>query len=56
MSRSISKYIDIKYLNTRDHIKNHKVFIEHISTELMIVNVMTNSLPVKKVYKVMWSI
>jgi hypothetical protein len=33
----------------RGNIKRHKGSIEHISTELMIANPMTKSLPVKKV-------
>jgi hypothetical protein len=48
-SRNKSKYIDIKYLNTRDNTKKHKVSIEHISPELMIADPMTKSLQVKKV-------
>ena len=41
------KHIDIKYLRVRDNIKRHEVFIEHISTGLMIVDLMTKGLPVK---------
>uniref|UniRef100_A0A6N2NK50 Reverse transcriptase Ty1/copia-type domain-containing protein n=1 Tax=Salix viminalis TaxID=40686 RepID=A0A6N2NK50_SALVM len=44
-SGSRSKHIDIKYLHVRDNIKRHEVFIEHISTELMIADPMTKGLP-----------
>ena len=37
-SKSRSKYIDIKYLTIREHVKEKKVIIEHISIELMIVD------------------
>ena len=47
-SRSRNKGIDIKYLNMRENIKRHEVSIEHLSTELMIVDPMTKSLPVKQ--------
>jgi hypothetical protein len=48
-SRSRNKHIDIKYLNrVRENIKRHEVSIEHLSTELMIVDPMTKSLPVKQ--------
>jgi hypothetical protein len=46
-SGSRSKHIDIKYVRVRDNIKRHEVFIEHISTELMIADPMTKGLPVK---------
>ena len=46
-SGSRSKHIDIKYLRVRENIKRHEVFIEHISTELMIADPMTKGLPVK---------
>ena len=46
-SGSRSKHIDIKYLRVRDNIKRHEVFIEHISTELMIVDPIAKGLPVK---------
>jgi hypothetical protein len=32
----------------RENIKRHEVSIEHLSTELMIVDSMTKSLPVKQ--------
>ena len=37
-SGSRSKYIDIKYLAIREHVKEEKVVIEHISTESMIAD------------------
>uniref|UniRef100_A0A2N9GUX4 Retrovirus-related Pol polyprotein from transposon TNT 1-94 n=1 Tax=Fagus sylvatica TaxID=28930 RepID=A0A2N9GUX4_FAGSY len=37
-SGSRSKHIDIKYLAIRERIKEKKVVIEHVSTELMIAN------------------
>ena len=40
-SGSQSKHIDIKYLAIREHVKEKKVIIEHISTELMIVDPLT---------------
>jgi hypothetical protein len=39
-SESRSKSIDIKYLRVRESIKRNEVFIEHIRTELMIVDPM----------------
>ena len=45
---SRSKYIDIKYLAIREHIKEKKVVIEHISTELMIVDPLTKGMPLMK--------
>jgi len=36
-SGSRSEHIDIKYLRVRENIKRNEVLIEHISTELMIV-------------------
>jgi hypothetical protein len=42
-----SKHSDIKYLCVRENIKRNKMFIEHISTELMIEDPMTKGLPVK---------
>jgi hypothetical protein len=46
-SGSRSKHIDIKYLRVRENIEMNEVFIEHISTELMIADPMTKGLPVK---------
>ncbi|RVW71052.1 Retrovirus-related Pol polyprotein from transposon TNT 1-94 [Vitis vinifera] len=37
--------IDIKYLAIREHVKEKKVVIEHISTELMIVDHLTKGMP-----------
>ena len=36
----ISKYINIKYLAIRERVKDKKVIIEHVSTELMIVDLL----------------
>jgi hypothetical protein len=47
-SGSRSTHIDIKYLRVRENIKRNEVFIEHIRTELMIVDPMTKGLPVKQ--------
>ncbi|CAL9098155.1 unnamed protein product [Musa textilis] len=44
-SGSRSKHIDIKYLAIREHVKEKKVVIEHISTELMIVDPLTKGMP-----------
>ena len=46
-SGSQSKHIDIKYLAIREHVKEMKVVIEHISTELMIVDPLTKGMPPK---------
>ena len=46
-SRSRSKHIDIKYLAIRERVKELKVVIEHISTELMIVDSLTKGMPLK---------
>ena len=40
MSGSRSKHINIKYLVIRERVKENKVVIEHISTELMIVDLL----------------
>ena len=47
-SGSRSKHIDIKYLAIREHVKEKKVVIEHISTELMIVDPLTKGMPPMK--------
>jgi len=47
-SESQSKHIDIKYLAIRERIKDKKVVIEHISTELMIANPLTKGMPLFK--------
>ena len=44
-SGSQSKHIDIKYLVVREHVKEKKVIIEHVSTELMIVDSLTKGMP-----------
>ena len=44
-SESRSKHIDIKYLAIRERVKELKVVIEHISTELMIVDPLTKGMP-----------
>jgi len=38
ISKIQSKYIDIKYLIIREHVKKNKVVIKHISTAFMIVH------------------
>ncbi|KAK9037273.1 hypothetical protein V6N11_022192 [Hibiscus sabdariffa] len=47
-SGSRSKHIDIKYLAIREHVKEKKVVIEHISTELMLDDLLTKSMPPHK--------
>ena len=44
-SGSRSKHIDIKYLAIRERVKDNKVTIEHISTELMIADLLTKRMP-----------
>ena len=44
---SRSKHINIKYLAIREHVKEKKVVIEHISTELMIANLLTKGMLVR---------
>ena len=44
-SGSRSKHIDIKYLAIRERIKENKVVIQHISTELMIADPLTKGMP-----------
>ena len=46
-SGSQSKHIDIKYLAIRERVKEMKVVIEHISTELMITDPLTKGMPPK---------
>ena len=46
-NESRSKHIDIKYLAIREHVKELKVVIEHISTELMITDPLTKGMPLK---------
>ena len=47
-SGSQSKHIDIKYLAIRERVRDKKVVIEHISTELMIVDPLTKGIPLFK--------
>ena len=47
-SESRSKHVDIKYLAIREHVKEKKVVIEHISTELMITDPLTKGMPQMK--------
>jgi hypothetical protein len=44
-SGSRNKHIDIKYLAIRERVKEKKVVIEHVSTELMIVYPLTKGMP-----------
>ena len=44
-SGSRSKHIDIKYLVIRERVKEKKVVIHHISTELMIADPLTKGMP-----------
>ena len=47
-SESQSKHIDIKYFAIREHVKEKQVVIEHISTELIIVDPFTKGMPPMK--------
>lgn len=47
-SGSRSKHIDIKYLAIRERVKEKKVVIKHVSTELMIADPLTKGMPPKK--------
>ena len=47
-SRSRSKHIDIKYLAIRKHVKDKTMVIEHVSTELMIVDPLTKGISSSK--------
>ena len=47
-SQSKSKHINIKYLAIRERVKDRKVVIEHISTQLMIVDPLTKGMPLFK--------
>ena len=47
-SGSCSKHIDIKYLAIRERVKEKKVVIEHVSTELMIADPLTKGMPPMK--------
>ena len=44
-SGSRNKHIDIKYLAIRERVKENKVVIEHVSTQLMIVDPLTKGMP-----------
>ncbi|RVW67331.1 Retrovirus-related Pol polyprotein from transposon TNT 1-94 [Vitis vinifera] len=44
-SSSRNKHIDIKYLALRERVKEKTVVIEHVSTELMIVDPLTKGMP-----------
>ncbi|KAL3506909.1 hypothetical protein ACH5RR_032291 [Cinchona calisaya] len=46
-SGSQSKHIDIKYLAIRERVKENKVVIEHVNTELMIADPLTKGMPPK---------
>ena len=46
-SGSRSKHVDIKYLVIRECVKEKKVVIEHISTELMLADFLTKVMPPK---------
>ena len=43
----MSKHIDIKYLSIQESVKELKVVIKHISTELMVVDPLTKGMPIK---------
>ena len=45
---SRSKHIDIKYLAIRECVKEKKVVIEHVNTELMIDDPLTKGMPPQK--------
>jgi len=40
-----NKHIDIKYLAVREHVKEKKMVIAYISTELMITDLLTKGMP-----------
>ena len=44
-SGSRNKHIDIKYLAIRERVKEKKVVIDHVSTELVIVDPLTKGMP-----------
>ena len=44
-SGSQSKHINIKYLATKERVKDKKVFIERINIELMMVDPLTKGMP-----------
>ena len=45
MSGSRSKHIDIKYLAIRKRVRDKKLIIEHINTDLMLADPMTKRMP-----------
>ena len=47
-SGSRRKHIDIKYLAIKESVKENKVVIEHVSTELMIADPLTKGMPPKQ--------
>ena len=47
-SESRSKYIDIKYLVIRECVKEKKMVLKHINTELMIADPLTKGMPPQK--------
>ena len=47
-SRNRSKHINIKYLAIRERVQDKTVVIKHISTELMIVDCLTQGMPPSK--------
>ena len=46
-SGSQSKHININYLAIMERVKEHKVVIENISTELMVADPLTKGMPIK---------
>ena len=44
-SSSQNKHLNIKYLTIRECVKEKTVVIEHVSTELMIVDLLTKGMP-----------
>ena len=46
-SGSRSKHIDIKYLALKERVKENKVVVQHISTDLMIADPLTKGMPPK---------
>ena len=44
-SGSRSKHINIKYLAIRERVRDKKVVIEHVSTELMLADLLTKGMP-----------
>ena len=50
-SGSRSKHNDIKYLAIQERVKEQKVDIEHVSTELMVANPLTKGMPIRNFIK-----